>query len=326
MELICPSCEARYAIPDGSIGEKGRQVSCMNCGNVWHAYPPLLLGASQAATSPSVGMQWRDPDQAGSVPQGGAPRWDDVTNPQPREAPPASGRPETIEASAAPASFETAKSASERPGADRGAASRSEQLAEIREMLAEVQSEDRAAATRAPSLGEDESASDLRGPQTDADEGSVRLAERKPEPAPAPAAIPEVEQIDALSDDVGDDVDPLRRRMQMFECGGKPDEKSKGKPTNVKKLRRSHDRRAKKRQKAETARSGAFLTGFLLVAIIASVMISLYLLHPQIIARVPAAEKPLTEYVATIDGLRVSVAETYEGISGWVTESLEGKV
>lgn len=275
MELICPSCEARYAIPDGSIGEKGRQVSCMNCGNVWHAYPPLLLGASQAATSPSVGMQWR---------------------------------------------------ASERPGADRGAASRSEQLAEIREMLAEVQSEDRAAATRTPSLGEHEPASELRRPQPDPDEGSARLADRKTEPSPAPTAIPEVEQIDALSDDVGDDVDPLRRRMQMFEGGGKPDEKHKGKPTNVKKLRRSHDRRAKERQKAETAKSGAFLTGFLLVAIIASVMISLYLLHPQIIARVPAAEKPLTEYVATIDGLRVSVAETYEGISGWVTESLEGKV
>ncbi len=40
----------------------------------------------------------------------------------------------------------------------------------------------------------------------------------------------------------------------------------------------------------------------------------------------PAAEQPMNEYVATIDGLRVSIAETYQGIAGWVSESLEGKV
>ena len=314
MELICPSCEARYAIPDGSIGEKGRQVSCMNCGNVWHAFPPLLLGASQAATSPSVGMQWRDPDQPGSVPQGGAPRWDDVAGAQPQESPPPS-RAEAQNSEAGPLRFETANSASDRAAADPSGASRSEQLAEIREMLAEVQSEDRAAATRAPGAADEQPANDLRRPQPDSDE-----AERNPEPAP------EVETFDVFSDDVSDDIDPLRRRMQMLDSGSKSDDRQRTKPTNVKKLRRTHDRRAKQRQKAETAKSGAFLTGFLLVAIIASVMISLYLLHPQIIARVPAAEKPLTEYVATIDGLRVSVAETYEGISGWVSESLEGKV
>lgn len=321
MELICPSCEARYAIPDGSIGEKGRQVSCMNCGNVWHAFPPLVLGATQAA-SPSVGMQWRDPEQPGTVPQGGAPRWDDVASAPPRETAPPSGHGGTSDPDAGPVTFETAGKAAGGSAADRGSASRSEQLAEIREMLAEVQSEDRAAATRTPTLADEAPANDLRRPQPDSDESAPRHAERAPEPP----EIPEAETFDPLSDDVGDHVDPLRQRMQMLDNKSKSGDKQGTKPTNVKKLRRTHDRRAKQRQKAESARSGAFLTGFLLVAIIASVMIALYLLHPQIIARVPAAEKPLTEYVATIDGLRVSVAETYEGITGWVSESLEGKV
>ena len=50
MELICPQCDARYQIPDGSIGAAGRQVSCMSCGHAWHAYPPLMLD-TQAETA-----------------------------------------------------------------------------------------------------------------------------------------------------------------------------------------------------------------------------------------------------------------------------------
>lgn len=307
MELICPSCEARYAIPDGSIGEKGRQVSCMNCGHGWHAYPPLVLGAEEAAVSPAAGMQWRDPEAMPSPPTALPAR------------PSIPGMTDAAPAAAAPAK-------------SRSAVNRSEQLAEIREMLAEVQSEDRAAAARsdqrapmqseptlvAPAAGfaaaMDDRPSSSTTPNTFRD--ATRAAPEQPE-APGgdyDASLPE--------DDDDDDVDPLRRRMEMHDTSNK----TSARPTDVKRLRRTHERRAKRRMRQGTAGSGAFLTGFLLVAIIASVMISLYLLHPQIIARVPATEKPLTEYVATIDGLRVTVAETFEGVHGWVSQQLEGKV
>ncbi|MEM7210638.1 MAG: zinc-ribbon domain-containing protein, partial [Pseudomonadota bacterium] len=290
MELICPSCEARYGIPDGSIGEKGRQVSCMNCGHSWHAFPPLVLGAAQAAGSPSAGMQWRDPDtrtrppqaaatQPGVV-QGGAPAW---TRP-----------PETPAPVAASSGFAAAQTEAGSTASDRSAASRSEQLAEIREMLAEVQSEDRAAATRSGSDADLGIAGDPRTPRPDPDEALARRPASDTTQVYPETAVKD--EIDRLDDELDDSVDPLRRRMEMFDNAGnsKPE---KTKPTNVKKLRKNHDRKAK-RKRADSAGSGAFLTGFLLIAIISSVMISLYLLHPQIIERLPATEKPLVEYVA----------------------------
>ena len=48
MELICPSCEARYRVPDGAIGSQGREVSCTNCGHGWRAEPPLELEPAMA--------------------------------------------------------------------------------------------------------------------------------------------------------------------------------------------------------------------------------------------------------------------------------------
>ena len=64
------------------------------------------------------------------------------------------------------------------------------------------------------------------------------------------------------------------------------------------------------------------MTGFLLVAMVAAVMISLYMLSPQIIERVPETEGAMNQYVETIDGWRVSVAETYESVKGWVVEKM----
>lgn len=36
MILSCPSCQAQYVIPDGSIGEEGRTVKCTKCAHKWH--------------------------------------------------------------------------------------------------------------------------------------------------------------------------------------------------------------------------------------------------------------------------------------------------
>lgn len=36
MILTCPSCSAKYNIPEESLGSDGREVRCAKCGHVWH--------------------------------------------------------------------------------------------------------------------------------------------------------------------------------------------------------------------------------------------------------------------------------------------------
>ena len=101
------------------------------------------------------------------------------------------------------------------------------------------------------------------------------------------------------------------------------DRDAEKKRTDVERLRRRHDRRARRQKRARDVGSGAFFTGFLLVVMIAAAMTALYMLQPQIVARMPGTEPMLTEYVATVDGVRVAVAESYESARGWVLRLID---
>jgi resuscitation-promoting factor RpfA len=35
MRLVCPSCDAKYEVPEDAIPESGRDVQCANCGHAW---------------------------------------------------------------------------------------------------------------------------------------------------------------------------------------------------------------------------------------------------------------------------------------------------
>ena len=50
-EIFCPSCQARYKLPDGSIGPEGRKVSCSSCSHKWLAYAEVVAPAP-AQSSP----------------------------------------------------------------------------------------------------------------------------------------------------------------------------------------------------------------------------------------------------------------------------------
>lgn len=299
MELICPSCEARYQVPETSIGEKGRQVSCMNCGHSWHAFPPLILGSTAApSAAASPGIDWQSPPRPGRP---------SSYFTEPETPPPAAPR-----APEPPRQMD---------------ASRSEQLAEIREMLAEVQSEERAAAALVPDEDDFGTDDDYRTrvtppprPEQRAPRPGVAQPYAQPEtpvvvpePVPTPEMAPQ-RQPEALTDTGDDDgdTDPLRRRMAMH------DRQTDKKRPDVDRLRKRHDRRARRGQRARETGSGAFFSGFLLVVIIAAVMTALYILQPQIVDRMPSTEPMLAEYVETIDGVRVHVTNGYEAARDWV--------
>ena len=306
MELICPACEARYQVPDGSIGEKGRQVSCMNCGHGWHAYPPLVLGAP--GETPRTNPGWQASHAPG--PGAGAAPLAAVgpAEPTPRL------HTDTSSSWAPPV-----QAAGTHDHAAPETTSRSEQLAEIREMLAEVQNEQPSSGIRATSDPIDDTSNfDFDDDEDFSTRRQTQALFDDPESPAAQAPHPEPEPLPRHEEEYETATDPLRQRM-----GAQAEKAVQAKPTDVRRLRRRHEKRERKRKHAKAAGSGAFLTGFLLVAMIAAVIISVYMLSPQIIERLPGTEKAMTQYVDTIDGLRVSVAEIFDDVKGWVSEQTD---
>ncbi|MEQ3624447.1 MAG: zinc-ribbon domain-containing protein [Celeribacter sp.] len=58
MRLICPNCEAQYAVGDDLIPPGGRDVQCSNCGRTWFQYPegegPEPESSAEAIAEPST--------------------------------------------------------------------------------------------------------------------------------------------------------------------------------------------------------------------------------------------------------------------------------
>jgi len=62
MILVCPSCDAKFKIPDGAIPAEGRTVRCAKCKNSWHAAPMDIMrkqAAPARAAAPAHAAQAR---------------------------------------------------------------------------------------------------------------------------------------------------------------------------------------------------------------------------------------------------------------------------
>ena len=158
-----------------------------------------------------------------------------------------------------------------------------------------------------------------------------RSAEDEPEPEPEPEpqrpASPQPtmrrrDEEDALDEDAGGD--PLRSRIRQLEGQGRGTETAKTGNYDATRLRKMHERRAKRLQKAKERKrkSGAFLTGFTLVAAVTATMVGLYVLHPQIIAASPEMEPAMNEYVVTVDRYRLALDDATADWRSWVNERI----
>ncbi len=274
MELTCPSCEARYGVPDGAIGERGRQVSCSNCGHGWRAVrqraprDAAATAGSGAAAAPAAG---------------------DAAHParQPGEA---------------------GQTASAEIRALHPSDTRIAQLAEIREMIAQVQSEDGTTA-------------EVRGHGA-ADAGSAGTARSAPALSAGAAAGAAGQRTelrrsgDADDSDEAPTEDPLRRRMAEHDARAarERDERER--------LRRSmQDRRTE-----PASGSGAFLSGFLLVVLVAAVLLGVYAMRDEVVARAPQSEPMVTRYVDAVNDARDAVRDSYERARAWVVDVIADNV
>ncbi len=267
MELICPLCEVRYAVPDGAIGRHGREVSCTNCGHAWHA---MSADAPEAAMS-AAAARTEMPDGAwpGEGPNDGA--------------------------------------GAELRASRQADPSRSAQLVEIREMIAQVQSDERG--SDAPETETPQAPPPLRAPAGP----QARLSgAAMPGEAPPQAELRRIDDLQEGGGQAPPHQDPLRRRMAELDARAARERSDRDR------MRRSRFNREHERSTG----SGAFLAGFLLVLLIGAAMLSAYVMQPRLVGRFPESEPVLTEYNRGVDDLRSRIADGYDRGRSWVDRTV----
>ena len=290
IEIVCPSCQARYRLPEGAVGENGRRVSCSACGHAWHAYPEpeeeetLTLGP-EAIAEPA-------PERSSSAPEPRqAPKSDDKYAAYDSDERLSGTSPYSDEEDRGMAAYEAFARSQEEDDddSDAGPASRedelagdrAQQMAQIRSMLDDIKQSPQATPAASPEPEEDEEDHEEPTPQR---------------PSAVERSMREVEE---------EERDPLRAKLDQY---AKPRKVSDAKVTRSRMLKK-HAKKVRRRKMEEKRGTGTFMTGFLLVVLVVSVMAAVYLLSPLIIERFPESEPAIRDYVATMDQFRLWLGE-----------------
>ena len=328
IEIVCPSCDARYQLPDGSVGPNGRNVSCSSCAHKWRAYAdgeePLVM---QEAV-PEAGAEASEAAPA----QEAAPVAQEAAMSEPPAAPPPSPEApaavkETVSEAAPEVTTAPAPAAEEKTEEDRTAIAAALAAAGGTGSPSPSSAPASASGTAAsppPAAGDREEQMDaIRKMLSDLKEGADAAADAEPEPSPKPE--PETPQVVRKRSEDEDDSDSLKSRIDDLTKLGKA---AKGEAAltgyDTQKLRKLHEKRAKRMQKARERRkkSGAFITGFTFVGVIALTMMGLYVMKPQIVAASPGMAPAMDEYVVAVDRYRVDLnAKTVE-LRAWLEERI----
>jgi hypothetical protein len=177
-----------------------------------------------------------------------------------------------------------------------------------------------------PATGDrEEQMAAIRQMLADLKEGADAVQEVEPDPIPEP--VTPVPVMRKRAEDEDDERDALKSRIDELD---KSNRAAKGEAAtsgyDPAKLRRMHEKRAKKLQRSRERKkkSGAFLTGFTLVALVTATMVGLYVLRPQIIAAAPQMGPALNEYVVTVDRYRVDMNEATAEWKAWLVERIGG--
>lgn len=198
--------------------------------------------------------------------------------------------------------------------------------AEAERVVEEAGGESTAPDTDPPAASGDreEQMAAIRQMLSDLKEGADAASEIEEE-GPPPPVTPTPTMRRRPEDDEEDERDTLKSRIDELSKSVKTE---KGEAVrggyDAAKLRRLHEKRAKKLQRSRDRKqkSGAFLTGFTLVAMVTAVLVGLYVLHPQIIAASPRMGPALNEYVVTVDRYRFELNEFTAEWKAWLVERI----
>lgn len=235
---------------------------------------------------------------------------------------------------------------------------RAKQLAEIREIVNEVQTGAGANLAGAPAAPDPigKAAASLERPQVKPDPAEeqaaasdggtlsslrslLRGSKAKEAPAPAkpgPAAMPAAmaaasgvaefappsrpEPARTQRPRPAEERDPLRERL--VPSTNRPTAQST--EQNRKAMMRKHSRRVRKRVERDKRGNGLFWTGFLLCLIVGCVLVALYNLNETIAAEVPELAPALDQYVAFVDEARLTVTAKAAELREMVLALIEG--
>ena len=276
IEIVCPSCDARYQLPDGSIGPDGRNVSCSNCSHKWRAYAAGDEVEAEAGPAPAAPAQ---------------PSY----RPNPAHSDAGNDDAATVAAAMAAVSAADQREATAGAAPAPAAGDREQQMDAIRKMLADLK------------------------------EGAEAADAAVPEPVAKPVPEAPSQPVRRRDSDEDSDRDALKSRIDDLTKMGKAAKGEAGQTGfDTLRLRKLHEKRAKKLQKARERRkkSGAFMTGFSLVAVVTLTMVGLYVMKPQIVAASPDMAPAMDEYVVTIDRYRVELNEKTGEWREWLTERI----
>lgn len=362
IEIVCPSCEARYRLPDGAIGESGRKVSCSACGHGWVAHPepeeaPLDLGAAAVETTAAQPERAPEPELRREPEPATA---DAAPRPQPQPEPavaaaaagaaatsksghgsemgggrpavkPLPGQGKTFNPYAAYDDDETTSGAS--PYADeedRGMAAYEAFAKAQRDDDDEDDDEDDDFAARTG-----HSIEKLAGDRAQQMEQIKSLLnEIKETPATTFTPAEEDDEEEEYRAEQAARPSALERTLiemeeedrdplrAKLEDYGKPKKTGDVKVTRNKMLKK-HAKKVRRRKMEDAKGSGTFTTGMLLVVMILAIMVSIYLLSDILIEKVPEAEPAIRDYVATMDQFRIWAGEQIAAFQAWMETLVE---
>ncbi|WP_298561822.1 zinc-ribbon domain-containing protein [uncultured Aliiroseovarius sp.] len=329
MRLVCPNCGAQYEVDDRVMPDGGRDVQCSNCGHAWFFTPPRPATAQSevkpepkieipAPLAPSIEAAFKSDPTPAPTPK---PAPEDAPNADPEDSKDvANADPVDVPDVATDDVDETPTKTEAEVEADDGddvvvdtpipaaAVPRKEVSEEVKQILQEeAEQELRAREVESQRL-ETQPDLGLDAAQRDNDaELAARLQQMEEDAADAEEGI---EEKDLRSRDMLPDIEEINSTLDAPEA--------------------SDDTRIDLGPMAGDTASGGkgFRRGFSLSILLAVILVSLYVLAPQISERFPQAQGVLDQYTAFGDSTRLwlegAMQSAIEKMRGLMDTSSEG--